>query len=178
MDWLCEVRMRLRRGNRVLFTKDCEFLSGLAELIRGSDHRTLVLWALDLAEGSVEELERRYPGEMRPRLALEVARDWAAGDIKMRPAQRMILDCHALAKELDSKADMALCHAVGQACSVVHTAGHSMGYPMYELTSTVYRFGVEDCREQVERRKREYIERLVYWSGRWEGRRWAGFMMR
>ena len=155
MDWLCEVRDRLKRGNQVLFTKDCGYLSGLTELIRGSDHRTLVLWALELAENSVDELERRYPGEKRPRLALQGAWEWASGKIKMRPAQRMILDCHALAKELNSKADIALCHAVGQACSVVHTAGHAIGGPMYELTSMVYRYGVENCREKIDGRREE-----------------------
>ena len=107
-------------------------------------------------------------------------RAWAEGKIKMRLAQRKILDCHAFAKELDSKEDIALCHAVGQACAVVHTAGHAMGYPMYEFSAIVYRLGVENCREAIEQRKQEYIQKLFYWNehvGDYEGK-WADFMLK
>ena len=46
---------------------------------------------------------------------VQAAGDWAAGRIKMPIAQKKILDCHALAKELDRKEDIAACHAIGQA---------------------------------------------------------------
>ena len=178
MNWLDVVQIKLKRKNQVLFAKDAEFLQDLAMLLGEQNHRTIVLWALDLATESVTKLEEKYPDETRPREALEAARAWAAGDIKMRLAQRKILDCHAFAKEIDSKEDIALCHAIGQACAVVHTAGHAMGYPMYELSAIVYRLGVEDCREVVEQRKQEYIGKLFYWNehaGDYEGQ-WADFM--
>ena len=95
-------------------------------------------------------------------------------------AQRKILDCHAVAKELYCKEDIALCHAIGQACAVVHTAGHAIGYPMYELSAIIYRLGIDDCRETVERRKQEYIDKLFYWHehvGDYEGE-WADFMLK
>lgn len=180
MDWLDEVRIRLKNRNRVLFAKDAEFLQDLTMLFREQSHRTMVLWALDLAAESVAKLEEKYPDDPRPREALEDARAWAEGKIKMRLAQRKILDCHAFAKEIDSKEDIALCHAIGQACAVVHTAGHAIGYPMYELSSIVYRLGIENCAEAVELRKREYIEKLFYWNeyvGDHEGE-WADFMLK
>ena len=180
MDWLDEVRIRLKKRNQVLFAKDTEYLQDLAMLFRGQNHKTMVLWALDLAAESVARLEEKYPDETRPREALEAARAWAAGKIKMRLAQRKILDCHAFAKEIDSKEDIALCHAVGQACAVVHTAGHAMGYPMYELSAIVYRLGIEDCAEAVEQRRQEYINKLFYWNEHvcdYEGE-WADFMLK
>ena len=84
--------------------------------------------ALDLAAESVAKPEEKYPDENRPREALEAARAWAAGKIKMRPARRKILDCHAL------------------------------GYPMYELSAIVYRLGLENCAEAVGQRRQEYIK--------------------
>ena len=180
MDWLDEARIKLKRKNQVLFAKDAEFLQDLTMLFREQNHRVMVLWALDLAAGSVAQLEEAYPDEPRPKEALEAARAWAAGKIKMRLAQRKILDCHALAKELDSREDIALCHAVGQACAVVHTAGHAIGYPMYDLSAIVYRLGIENCADAVEQRKREYIDRLFYWgehSDDYEGE-WAQFMLK
>ena len=180
MDWLDEVQTKLKRKNQVLFAKDAEFLQDMVMLFREQSHRTMVLWALDLAAESAAKLEEKYPDEPCPREALEAARAWAAGDIKMRLAQRKILNCHAFAKELGSKEDIALCHAIGQACAVVHTVGHAMGYPMYELSAIVYRLGIENCREAIERRKQEYIEKLFYWSehvGDNEGK-WADFMLK
>ena len=164
MDWLDEVRIKFKRKNQILFAKDAEYLQDLALLFRGQSHRTMVLWAFELAAESVARLEEKYPDEPRPREALEAAQAWAAGKIKMRLAQRKILDCHALAKEIDCKEDIALCHAIGQACAVVHTAGHAMGYPMYELSAIIYRLGIENCSEAVEQRKREYISKLFYWN--------------
>ena len=71
MDWMKEVAGRLRRKNQVLFSKDSPYLEDLALLLRGQDRRAAVLWALELAAESVAALEARYPGERRPREALE-----------------------------------------------------------------------------------------------------------
>ena len=180
MDWLDEARIKLKRKNQILFAKDAEFLQDLTMLFREQNHRVMVLWALDFAAGSVAQLEETYPNEPRPKEALDAARAWAAGKIKMRLAQRKILDCHALAKELDSREDIALCHAVGQACAVVHTAGHAIGYPMYDLSAIVYRLGIENCADAVEQRKREYIDRLFYWNTHADGYEgeWAQFLLK
>ncbi len=66
------------------------------------DHRVLILWAFDLAQETLIEFKNSYPLETRPLLAFDAAQKWAQGKIKMREAQRRILDCHALAKELTS----------------------------------------------------------------------------
>ncbi|MGI5906711.1 MAG: putative immunity protein [Candidatus Pararuminococcus gallinarum] len=180
MDWLSEAKKRYRRNNQILFSKDSEYLQDLRMLFEAQDHKTMVLWALDFAAESVAALETRYPLEKRPREALVAAWEWASGKVKMRHAQRKILDCHAFAKEIGCKEDVALCHAVGQACSVVHTAGHAIGYPVYDLTAIIYRCGIDACREAVEGRKESYIEKLFYWSGQAaikEGN-WAEFICR
>ena len=75
-DWIDEPAARLKRKNQVLFAKDSPFLYDLEALLQGTDHRAVVLWALELAEQSVSELEKAYPEETRPREALNAARDW------------------------------------------------------------------------------------------------------
>lgn len=178
MGWMDEAALRLKRKNQVLFAKNSEYLQDLNTLFQGMDHRVLVLWAFDFAAESIAALEKKYPEEQRPREALAAAREWAAGRVKMRLAQRKILDCHAVAKEIDEREDIALCHAIGQACAVVHTAGHAIGYPIYELTAIIYRLGIEHCAEAVEARKKDYIDRLFYWNEHWgDGERaWAPFL--
>ena len=176
--WLAEVKAKAKRRNQILFAAESPLLAGLCRLIAGAERRALILWALELAEETVRELESRYPGDHRPREAVEAAREWAAGEIKMPLAKRAILDCHAMSKELAAPADIAQCHAVGQACSVVHTAGHAMGYPIYELTALVRELGLESCREAVEDRVRDYEQRLRLWTEREQTdcRDWADFL--
>lgn len=178
IDWIDATYERLRRDNKVLFSRDSPLLQELNDLISCKNHRALVLWALDFAQESVEDFETRYPDEPRPREALQAAHDWAAGTIKMRPAQRAIIDCHAVAKELESPVDIALVHAIGQACSVVHTEKHALGYPMYDLTAIALKKGIEGCKDAVESRVGEYERRLLLWAERepeFEGP-WAKFL--
>ena len=180
MTWIDEARINLKKKNQILFAKDTECLQDLMMLFQNQNHRTLVLWAFDFAAESVAKLEEKYPDERRPREALEAAQGWAAGKIKIRLAQRKILDCHAFAKEINCKEDVATCHAIGQACGVVHATGHSIGYPIYDLTSIIYRLGIEYCIEAVEMRKKEYIDKLFYWAEHlcdYKGE-WADFMLK
>lgn len=92
MDWLEEVKEKQKRKNKILFSKDSSLFSGLITLIERKERFEVALWALDLAEEAVAELEKLYPEDTRPRTAVYMAREWAAGRIKMRAAQRAILD--------------------------------------------------------------------------------------
>lgn len=180
MHWIDEAAIRLKKKNQVLFTKDSAYLQDLLTLFQNQKHTVAALWAFDFAAESIAMLEEKYPDEQRPREALAAVKDWAAGKAKMRWAQRKILDCHAFAKEIDQKEDIAVCHAIGQACAVVHTAGHAIGYPIYDLTAIVYRLGIAGCAEAVEQRKQDYIDRLFYWNAHCSDYmgEWAPFMTR
>lgn len=176
--WLAEVKAKAKRKNQILFSKDSLLLTDLCQLIAQANRRALILWALELAEETARELAGKYPEDPRPLDAIAASRAWAAGEIKMPIAKRAILNCHAMAKELGSPADIARCHAVGQACSVVHTTGHALGYPMYELTAIVLELGLDDCRDAVEHRVRYYEQRLHYWAEHEKScsQNWASFL--
>ena len=176
--WLAEIKAKARRKNQILFSRDSLLLDNLRHLIGQANRRTLILWALELAEESARELAERYPEDHRPREAIAASRVWAAGEIKMPIAKRAILNCHTMAKELTAPADIARCHAVGQACSVVHTVGHALGYPMYELTAIVLEQGLDNCRDAVEQCVMYYEQRLRYWTEYEKTcqQNWAGFL--
>ncbi len=178
VDWLDDVKIRIKRNNQILFAKNSGFLQDLALLIRQQHHQAMVLWAFEFADEAVETLLERYPSEERPRQAVLASKAWAAGKVKMREAQRAILNAHAFAKEISSQEYIALCHAVGQACGTVHTAGHAIGFPMYELTAIIRRYGVDECKEPVENRKKHYIARVDYWRENYLSyqHEWAGFL--
>ena len=176
--WLAEVKAKAKCKNQILFSKDSLLLDELYQLVAQANRRVLVLWALELAEESARVLAEKYPEDHRPREAVGASSAWAAGEIKMPIAKRAILDCHAMAKELTNPADIARCHAVGQACSVVHTVGHALGYPMYALTAMVLEHGLDDCREPIEERVMYYEQRLRYWMEYEKScqQNWAGFL--
>ena len=176
--WFAEVKAKAKRKNQILFSKDSLLLTDLCQLIAQANRRALILWALELAEETTRELAGKYPEDPRPREAIAASRAWASGEIKMPIAKQAILNCHAMAKELADPADIARCHAVGQACSVVHTAGHALGYPMYALTAIVLEHGLDDCRDAVEHRVRYYEQRLHYWAEHEKScsQNWASFL--
>ena len=176
--WFAEVKAKAKRKNQMLFSKDSVLLDELRKLIEQANRWVLVLWALELAEESARVLAEKYPEDHRPREAIGASRAWAAGETKMPIVKRAILNCHAMAKVLESPADIARCHAVGQACSVVHTAGHALGYPMYELTALVLEQGLDDCKDAVEHRVRYYEQRLHYWAEHEKScsQNWASFL--
>ena len=100
--WLAEVRAKENRHNQILFSKESFLLADLRHLIEQTNRRVLILWALELAEETALQLAERYPEDLRPREAIDTARAWAAGEIKMPTAKQAILNCHAMAKELIS----------------------------------------------------------------------------
>ena len=180
MNWIDEVSLKLKKKNQVLFSKSSEYMQDLIKLFEIQNHRVMALWAFDFASESIAKFEEKYPEEKRPREALEKAKNWASGKIKMHLAQRKILDCHAVTKEMENKEDIAICHSIGQACAVVHTARHAIGYALYDLTALIYKYGIENCKDVVEQRKQEYIEKIRYWNEHlcdYQGT-WADFMLK
>ena len=64
MNWIQEVEKRIKRQNRILFAKDSLYLQDLRDLLGTQNHRVLVLWALDLAEESVQAWNQKHPDEL------------------------------------------------------------------------------------------------------------------
>ena len=161
MEWLEAVKAREKRKNKLLFMPGDSLFDALAPLTGQASRRALVLWALSLADEAVSRLQALLPDEVRPAEAVRLARHWARGEVKMPIAKAAILACHAVAKEGVPPEAAALCHAVGQACAVIHARGHAMGFAFYELTAIARREGVENCRAAVETRACAYVSRLL-----------------
>lgn len=179
MDWLYEVQNRIQRKNHILFAKNSEYLADLIELMQEQNHRTLILWAFEFAEATVRKLLKRYPNESRLESAVSISKELAAGKVKMPVAKNAILQAHAVTKDIESLEDIALCHAIGQACGVVHTKEHALGFLVYDLTAIVRHYGVPKCKKIVEDRKQKYIERTYYWREHYKDHpfAWADFLM-
>lgn len=160
MDRFDEIKLNIKKKRMILLSKSSECLLPLQEEIASCDKKTVVVWALSFAKEAVDLLSLRYPREEAPREALILTKLWAQGKVKMPEAKRAILACHGLAKRLTSSEDIAICHAVGQALGTVHAKGHAIGFPIYELTSIVRKYGIDNCKEAFDKRLAEYTQRL------------------
>lgn len=159
-----DVEAKLKRKNKILFSRESQCLQGLIELMQLQNHRTIVMWALDCAKLPLAQFESKYHGECRPRTCLELCESWATGKIKMPIAKRAILDSHAVAKEINDAEYGALCHAIGHAGATVHVETHAMGLPMYELTALILKYGKYNFQEPVSEKITYYNDRLLYWQ--------------
>ena len=57
-----DVKIKMKKKNKLLFSRDSLCLQELKELIQLQNHRTLVMWALDCAALPLEKFEEKYPG--------------------------------------------------------------------------------------------------------------------
>ncbi len=182
---LQDVQEKWKRKNKILFSRNSPCLQELLQHIRLQKHRTLVLWAFDCVQEPVRVLKERYPHETRPETAVALCREWARGAIKMPEAKQALLQAHAVAKELRNPADIALCHAVGQACATVHVETHAIGLPIYELTAVALENGIDQPARlaQVEKavaaKIDAYIRRLDACAQTIQAQQgeWAGFLL-
>ncbi len=160
-EWLEQVRQKLKLKRQVLFDRDCPPARGVILRLQSASRRQATEWALRCAESVAERLNELRPLAGAPASdAIVAARLWARGDIKMPEAKRYILDCHDAAKGESLAEARALYHAVGQACSTVHTVRHAPGLCIYELTAIVLRYGADDCAEHIAE-KVEMYERVL-----------------
>ena len=129
---------RMKRRRALLFHPDDACFSSLGRcLAETHDRRAVVSWAFSLATEGVAALQANgcTEGADEAANALSSARLWAAGAIGMPAARQSILSCHACAKRQADPCASSYLHAVAQACSVVHSVKHALGYPVYELTA-------------------------------------------
>lgn len=174
-----DVEIKLKKRNKILFSRDSQCLQDLIKLIQLQNHRTLVMWALDCAKVTLEQFEAKYPDERRPKNCLELCEDWARGKIKMPIAKQAILDSHAVAKEINDSEYGALCHAIGHAGATVHVETHALGLPFYELTSIVLIHGKDNFPKPVSEKINYYYNRLLYWKENTDKLEleWADFLL-
>jgi hypothetical protein len=174
-----DVEIKLKKRNKILFSRDSQCLQDLIKLIQLQNHQTLVMWALDCAKVPLEQFEAKYSDERRPRTCLELCEDWASGKIKMPVAKQAILDSHAVAKEINDSEYGALCHAIGHAGATVHVETHGLGLPFYELTAIVLKYGKDNFPKPVSEKINYYYNRLLYWEENTHklGLDWADFLL-
>ena len=97
-----------------------------------SDHHLLALWAASCAEHVLHFFESTRPQDPRPRQAIEHARAWVRGEVKMMQARAAAGHAMGAARDLSGAARHAA-YAAGQAAAVAHVAAHELGAAAYAI---------------------------------------------
>jgi hypothetical protein len=103
----------------------------LAGLLANKDRKALAAWAADCAEHVLPLFEQRHPQDDRPRKAIEAARAYARGEIRVGVARQAALAAHAAAGMATDPAAIAAARAAGHAAATAHVARHALGPVMY-----------------------------------------------
>lgn len=95
------------------------------------DRRVLAVWAAECAEHTLPLFEAQAPTDARPRAAIEVARAFARGEVRIGPARALAVATHAAAREVADPAAVAAARAAGHAAATAHMASHARGVTAY-----------------------------------------------
>ena len=96
------------------------------------DHHLLALWAADCAEHVLGLFEAERPDDRRPRQAIDAARAWAGGELRMMETRAVGGHAMGAARDLRGAARNAA-YAAGQAAVVAHVAAHELGAAAYAI---------------------------------------------
>ena len=96
------------------------------------DHHLLALWAASCAEHVLDLFESAQPEDHRPRRAIEYARAWVHGEVKMMQARAAGGQAMGAARELRGAARHAA-YAAGHAGAVAHVPAHELGAAAYAI---------------------------------------------
>src|SRR6202035_2579449 len=97
-----------------------------------ADHRLLALWAASCAEHVLPLFESAHPGDPRPPRAIEHARAWVRGEVKMMESRAAGGQAMGAARDKRGAARHAA-YAAGQAGAVAHVAAHELGAAAYAI---------------------------------------------
>lgn len=132
------------------------------------DQRTLALWAADCAEHVLPYFEEKYPGDDRPRKAIETLHTWIdTGVFKMAVIRKASLDAHAAARKPLADGETAACfaaHAAGQAVGTAHVPTHALGSSIYGIRAVAAHSG--DVDDGVVKERDWQLRRLREYAGR------------
>jgi hypothetical protein len=139
------------------------YIQSLMKLIETQSKETLVNWSVDHAEQVILPLwYKHYPNDLRPQNALNAARKWLSGEIKLPQAKTSILACHSAAREADGNAvAQAAARAIGQSSSTIHSPRHCIGLAFYGALAVAYdQLGTDAPWTQIEQCAAEECERM------------------
>jgi len=120
---------------------DAPYLQSLMRLIETQSKITLATWSIDYSYTKILPIyEKEFPNDNRCKNALDAAKDWLDGKVKLPYVKNIILnECHAAAREADKNPEaQAAARTCGQAAATIHAPTHSLGLALYGALAVAY----------------------------------------
>ena len=118
--------------------------------------RALALWAAECAEHVLPLFERTCSRNHAPRRAIDAARAWVRGDIRVGAARAAAFAAHAAARSTNDPAAHNAARAAGHAAATAHVASHARAAGTYALKAAASA-GVEKARAWQRRRAPRHL---------------------
>lgn len=130
----------MTKTRKMLSDMNAPYIVLLMRQIETQSKATLIRWAMDYSEKFLLPVYTKlYPGDSRLLKAIDAARNWNAGIIKLPRAKKEILACHEAARESEGNpAAQAAARAIAQAASTIHSPRHSIGMALYGALAIAY----------------------------------------
>ena len=129
-------------------------------LLDVAPHRLLAAWAADCAEHVLPLFAAVYPGDERPRCAIETARAWSVGEATVVQAREAAFSAHAAARGATERAAREVARAAGHAAATAHMADHELGAAAYAIKAVRLASPASQARAAGERECAWQRERL------------------
>ncbi|QOV90159.1 putative immunity protein [Humisphaera borealis] len=130
-------------------------------------HQLLSAWAADCGEHVLPLFLAHATGDDRPRRAIDTARAWARGEVRVGVAQKAAVASHAAARQCiaagSDPSAVAAARSAGHAVATAHFADHSLGAAVYALKA-VHAAGQDVAAErswQIERLPAEVSDLVI-----------------
>lgn len=138
---------------KMLGAADSPYIALLMRAIETQSKATLVNWCVDYCEKELLPIYKKYRGDACAEAAIQAARAWLRGEIKLPEAKKSILALHEAARSLeDIPAAQAAARAIGQSASAIHSATHSLGMCFYGAAAIAYdRYGTGKTAEEYDK---------------------------
>jgi len=130
-----------KKYRKMLSDINAPYLQSLMKSIETQNKETLANWGIDYTYNNILPIyEKEYPGDERPKRALDAAKEWLAGKVKFPYVKNIINnECHAAAREAENTpAALAAARTCGQAAAIIHTPTHSLGLALYGALAIAY----------------------------------------
>lgn len=141
---------------------DAKIKRSIADHAERTDQRKLALWAADCAERALACFEAKRPGDLRPRRAIEAARNWVRGEVSMAAARAAAFAAHNAAREAGHASAGAAARAAGHAAATAHVAGHAAHSATYAAKALAHAAeDAESAKAKTELERHWQLRRLL-----------------
>lgn len=125
---------------KMLTDVDAPYIRSLMRLVETQSTATIAAWCTDYSEAHLLPLWRQaFPDDARPKAALNAAREFLAGSLKLPDAKKQIMECRAAARAAEgAPVAQGAARAIDASASSIHNPAGALGLAFYGALALAY----------------------------------------